>query len=92
MAEVIPSQHFIYKNYKFCSSAICLAILGAVHRLGNNTRDTGTAVTTMNDCNAEIPPEPIEIKRAAITPIANPQNTLIELCGLSLPVITMEIA
>ena len=66
------------------------AICGAFHKDGNKTRDTGTAVTTIKDCNADIPPEPIEISNAAITPIITPQNTRKELCGESVPVITID--
>jgi hypothetical protein len=38
--------------------------------------DTGTAVTTIKDCSAETPPEPIDMRIAATTPIITPQNIL----------------
>lgn len=55
--------------------AIFLAILGAFHSDGISISDTGTAVTTINDCSADTPPEPIDINIAASTPIITPQNT-----------------
>ena len=41
-----------------CFNASSPATLGASHSIGNNRTDTGTAVTTMNDCNALILPHP----------------------------------
>ena len=73
-----------------CSRAILLAILGAFQSDGINISDTGTAVTTINDCNAETPPEPTEISIAASTPIIMPQNTRKAVGGSSVPVITIE--
>ena len=65
-----------------------LAILGANHKVGNSTKETGTAVMTIKDCKAEIPPEPIEIKAMATTPIKIPQKARILPLGWVDPVTT----
>ena len=65
-----------------------LAMLGAFQILGSRMKDTGTAVITMKDCKAEIPPEPIEISAIATAPIIMPQNERITAFGSSEPVIT----
>ena len=49
-------------------------IRNASQRDGSKISDTGTAVTTMKLCNLPIPPDPVEIRIKAITPIAKPQN------------------
>ena len=64
------------------------AMLGAFQMLGSSMKDTGTAVITMKDCNAEIPPEPIEISAIATIPIIKPQNERITALGSVEPVIT----
>lgn len=71
-----------------CSFAICVAILGACHKHGSKMNDTGTAVITMNDCNAEIPPEPIEISAMATAPMMIPQKVRTAAFGSVVPVIT----
>ena len=65
-----------------------LAMLGAFQMLGSKMKDTGTAVITMKDCRAEMPPEPIEISAIATTPIIKPQNERITAFGSADPVIT----
>lgn len=50
------------------------------------SKPTGTAVTTINDCRAPIPPAPMKIRAAATAPIAISQNALIHLGGSSTPV------
>ena len=50
--------------------------------------DTGTAVITMNDCSAEIPPEPIEISAMATAPMMIPQKVRTAAFGSVVPVIT----
>ena len=59
-----------------CSRAIALAMRGPLQIEGNRMSDTGTAVTTIKDCSAETPPEPIDMRIAATTPIITPQNIL----------------
>ena len=53
--------------------------------------DTGTAVTTIKYCSAEIPPDPIETRIIARTPIMIPQKIRSGAGGSSVPVMTMEI-
>lgn len=77
--------------YKPCSVAILDAIMGAFQSDGSKISDTGTAVITMKDCKAEIPPEPNEIKIKAVTPIITPQNVLITGLGSVSPLITTLI-
>ena len=61
------------------------------HRVGSIINPTGTAVTTIKDCNAPIPPDPILIKIAATAPMVMAQNTLILLGGSSCPVTQMAM-
>ena len=44
---------------------------GAATTLGSMTKPTGTAVMTMKDCRAEIPPSPTEINVAAAAPMSS---------------------
>ena len=65
-----------------------MAIRGASQSEGNKIKETGTAVMTMKDCNADIPPDPREIRINAVTPIITPQKVLIMAFGSVSPLIT----
>ena len=64
---------------------------GAAHNDGNKTKETGTAVTTIKDCSAPIPPDPSDTNIAAITPIMTHQNALKGVGGEFDPTTTIEI-
>lgn len=53
--------------------------------------DTGTAVTTMNDCNALILPSPMYKRIAATVPIISDQKTRKLILGSPSPVTAIEI-
>ena len=57
-----------------CFNANSPATLGASHSIGSNRMDTGTAVTTMNDCKALILPSPMYNRIAATAPIISDQK------------------
>src|SRR5690625_1625597 len=90
MMIIIFLSYSYYPNY-FCSFHISLHTFGAVQKVVNSNMDTGTAVTTMKDCNALILSSPIVNNKTATAPINNAQNTRKSLDGLPLPVIAIEI-
>ncbi len=74
-----------------CSLYNFLAILTPPHKVGSIINPTGTAVMTIKDCSAPIPPDPILIRIAATAPMVIAQNTLMLLGGSSSPVTQMAM-
>src|SRR5699024_8094965 len=74
-----------------CSFNISLHTFGAVQNVVNIKKETGTAVTTINDCNELTLSYPIVNNKTATAPINNAQNTLNNFDGSPLPVMAIEI-
>src|SRR5699024_2450232 len=84
-------MYFLFVVLSNCSFSSSLHTCGAVQKVVNINKETGTAVTTIKDCNELTLSSPIVNRTVATTPIRNAQNTRNNFDGSPFPVIAIEI-